>query len=353
MLKSMTMRRRTRRLLLYAMILFFLITTPAVLFYAWGYGFDFANKKLVLTGGIYLKSSPKKAEIYLNGKFKDQTPHLIKRLIPRDYQIKVVKDGFHSWQKKLKVESKLVTEARNILLVPKNPSVELVKNNLTDNFSLKEFLITDTATIYEFPLPEKQIAGYKIIGQDIFYLQKPSYILYRTNLAGIIQEQMSLSPLPEADYQIIVSSNQKVAVLDDQGKLYLFNQEEKIFEFLAENIQGAQFSNDCKKLLYFTPTEIWVYYLEDILDQPEKKAGEKELITRLSQEIKQAIWYPETNQHIIFSVGQLLKITELDGRDIRNTIDFLEGNVSQIAYDKKTERLYFVEEKKLYRVSLE
>lgn len=351
------MTRYTRRLLLIFLITLFCLAAPTVLFYAWGYSFDWENKKPVLTGGIYLESIPKKADIYINKEFKDKTPRLIKRLAPKEYQVKVVKNDYHSWQKKLKVKSRLVVETSNILLIPQNPSFEIIKNNLNNDFSLEEFLETDeekqNIIKAEKILSLKEVVSYEISGQDIFYIQKPSYILYKTNLTGAIQEQISLSPLIKNDYQIFISPNQNLAVLDNQGELYIFNYNKKIFENLAGNIKRAQFSKDNKKLLYYSPSEIWVYYLENNLIQPFKKAGEKELITRLSQEIRQAIWYPETNEHLVFSVGSFIKIIELDGRDIRNIIDFLEAETKQITYNQETEALYFIEEEKLYKTSLE
>jgi len=335
------MTRRIRRLLLCSAILFFILATPTILLYAWGYSFDWQKKKLALTGAFYLESIPKKAEVELQppfkifgGETKKETPVFIKRLLPKDYQVKISKHGFHPWQKKLKVESKLVTEARNILLIPLQPEIEIVNEKLPINFSLEKFLEQEKSDI-------------------IFYIQEPSYILYKTDQAGSFQEQISLTPLPaERQYQIFASPNEKIAVLNEKKQLYFLNSETRSFELLAENVQGIQFANDNKKLLYFTPTEIWVYYLEDIFRQPNKKAGDKELITRLSQKIETAIWFPRTNEHIIFTVSQTVKIIELDDRDYRNTNDLFNFEISQIAYSEEDEKLYFIREDKLLRIGL-
>ncbi len=330
------MTRRIRRLLLYSTILFFVVAAPSILFYAWGYSFDWQNKKLVLTGALYLKSFPEKTEVYLNNKFKkEETPAFIKRLLPKEYQVKIIKPGFHFWQKKLRIESKLVTEARNILLIPLNPEIEIVDEKLLVDFSLKEFLAQGKS-------------------DTIFYIQEPSYVLYKTDRNGSYQEQISLAPLSaEHQYQIFVSSNEKIAVLNEKGQLYFLNPETRSFELLEENVQEVQFANDNKKLLYTTPNEIWVYYLEDIFIQPNKKEYQKELITRLSQKIKQTIWLAQTNEHIIFTVGQKVKIIELDDRDYRNTHDLFNFEVSQIAYSPTDRKLYFVKGEQLLRISLE
>lgn len=329
------MTRRIRRLLLCSAILFFIVATPSILFYSWGYSFDWQDKKPVLTGGLYIKSFPKKVEVYLNNKLKkEETPAFIKRLLPKEYQVKITKQGFHPWQKKLRIESKLVTEARNILLIPLNPEIEIVNEKLPVDFSLKEFLAQEES-------------------DTIFYIQEPSYILYKTDQNGSYQEQISLAPLlTNHQYQIFVSSNEKIAVLNEKHQLYFLNPETRSFELLEENVQEVQFANDNKKLLYSTPTEIWVYYLEDVLIQPNKKAREKELITRLSQKIKQTIWLAQTNEHIIFVVSQTVKIIELDDRDYRNTHDLFNFAISQIAYSPTDKKLYFVKEDKLLRISL-
>lgn len=318
---------RTRRIILTGTILFFIIVTPIALLYSYGYSFDWQKKKVVLTGGFYFKSLPKKADVYLNNKFKEKTPVFIKRLLPKEYQVKIIKDGYHSWQKSLRIESKLVTEVKNILLIPLNPEIKVVDEALLIDFSLEEFTQIEESN-------------------NVFYIQEPSYILYKTNKENSFQEQISLTPLPiNHQYQTFASINEQIAVLDENKQLYLLNPEIKTFQLINQNVQGLQFSND-NKLLYFTLSEIWVYYLN-------KENNQQELITRLSQEIKQAIWYNKTNEHIIFSVGQNIKITELDGRNGRNTNDLIELNFNQMAYSEDDELLYLIKDKQLLSISLE
>lgn len=326
------MTKRTRRVVLYSTVLFFILATPIILLYSLGYSFDWQNKKLVLTGGLSLESIPKKADVYIDGEIEEKTPISVKRLLPKDYQIRIIKQGFHPWQKKIKIESKLVTEAKNILLIPINPDVEIVKENISKDFSVKEFLSQEKS-------------------DNIFYIQKSSYVLYKTNQDGFEQEQISLTPLPAQEYEIFVSDNEEIAVLSENQELYLLDLETKIFEQIGENVEIITFSNDNKKILYATPSEIWVYYLKDINSQPNKKAGEKELITRLGQKIKQVLWY-DADEHIIFLVNQNIKITELDGRDERNTVDIIKADAKQITFHKKDKKLYFIEKEKLLRISL-
>lgn len=328
------MTLRTRRIILCLAVFFFALATPTILLYSWGYSFDWQKKRPVLTGGFYLESIPKKAEIYINDKPIKETPAFVKRLIPGEYQIKITKNGFHSWQKELKIDSGLVTEARNIFLIPLNPKIEIIDENLPDDFLLDEFL------------SDKE-------SDDFFYIRKQNQILYKTNVDDSAQEQISLTPLPAQEYNIVVSLSGKIVVLGENGELYILNEKTRAFDLIARDIQEIQFSNDGKKILYSTPNEIWVYYLEDVFVQPNKTAKEKELITRLGQKIKKAVWYGKTNEYIIFSTEQDIKIAELDGRNERNVTDISKLNAEQIAYNQEDETILIVRNNKLIQIFLE
>ncbi len=324
------MTQKTRKIILLITTVFFVLVTPATLLYAWGYSFDWQTKKPVLTGGLYLKSTPKKAQIYINDKLqKEATPVFIERLIPKEYEVRVEKEGYHSWQKKLKVESKIVTDAKNILLIPISPIIETANQDLALNFSLSDLFPEETT--------------------DIFYIQKPSYILYKTDKDNSFQEQISLTPLPENhQYEIFTSANERIVALDENNQLYLLNKETKSFDLISQDVQDIQFSYDNRKLLYHTPSEIWVYHLEGSGEVNDNK----ELITRLSQKIKQAIWHI-TNEHIIFSIGDNIKIVEMDSRDNRNIINLIKLDVEKMAYSQKDEKLYLIKDNELLAISLE
>jgi len=323
------MTLKTRWIVLISTIAFFIIAAPLVIAYAWGYAFDWENKKPVMTGGLYFKSAPPKSQIYLNFKPIKETPALIDRLIPKDYQVKVAKDGYQTWQKKLRVNSGLVTEAKDILLIPTSPALETVNENIGQSFSLNSFINQGKEET------------------EIYSIEASSYILYKTIPGQSASEQISLTPLSPQKYQTFISPAKKVAALGDNGDFYLLNNETKNFELVSQNVAGTQFSSDGKKLLYFTPSELWVYYLDASQDN-------KQLITRLSQRIKKAVWYGKTNEHIIFLSTETLKITELDGRDGRNTFDiFALENIKDVSYNPQDAKLYFVAGDKLLKVSLE
>ena len=118
------MSLKFRRFLYIFFILIFLIVVPLLSLYANGYKIsissvldgDFFIQK---TGILIIDSSPKNANIYINGKsrqfiFKNlfkkdtdmiTTPAKIKNLSAGEYIIKLEKDGYWPWEKRLRISN--------------------------------------------------------------------------------------------------------------------------------------------------------------------------------------------------------------------------------------------------------
>jgi len=356
------MTLKTRRIIYISLIIIFLAAAPLTILYSQGYSFDWQKKTFVKTGSFYLKSYPLSANIFIDGKKSGTAPLYAKRLLPKTYSVEINKNGFYPWQKNLKIESQIVTEARNILLIPENPQVKTIDENLSPDFSLAGYFLKnpDKMRVQQAKTTaesELKTDSYALSGDEIFYLQPLDQILYKADINGINRRQVTLEPLPSDVYKISVSLDQKfILALGKSERLYLLNPEKNIFELLETGVKNADFSMDSKKLLYYTGSEIWVKYLDKIQIQPYHEAGEKELITRFSEKINSAIWYPEDNEHIIFVIGNTIKITELDGRDKRNTYDLLKAdsftqdgwNNPQLYYSLDKSLLYFINNNKLY-----
>jgi len=118
------MNKKTRKLLLYSLVLGFMVTAGAFLFYALGWSLNRTAEGVFTfqkTGAIFLKTKPSDALIKINGKtyiqnhgLFDNGGELIKGLLPGNYQIEVSKENFGSWQKKLLVKAGLIFGASKI-----------------------------------------------------------------------------------------------------------------------------------------------------------------------------------------------------------------------------------------------
>lgn len=441
--------KKTRKILFFIFLSIFIIISPVVILYAQGYRFDFEKKRLIQTGDFYFKSLPKKVDVYVNNKLaKEKTPSQIKYLLPKKYNIKITKEGFFAWEKELEINPLLVTEAKNILLMPEKLNKEMIipgkiakfdfspnkkfiayvaqdkelwlynlenagNNRLfkSENYKLidiiwshdsKKILFSDSLNKWravDINEPSKPInisaslsnpkwnpanpseiffkkgdeifilnlggqknpvllaenvIDYDALGEYLLYIQKPNLILYRQDILSKTKEQMTNLPMnykENLDYKILAFSSQDV-ILRADGILYIFEKDKKLFEKIDENIKDVNFANDERKISFWSSNEIWAFWLKKIFDQPTKNPGDKELITRLSQKIKEVIWYPKTNEHLIFlTEDNEIKITELDGRDKRNTFDIAEGSdIKQLTFYDKW--LYFLDDDVLMRIDM-
>lgn len=122
-----------RRIVYSIFISIFLIATPLIVLYTMGYRYNLAKGRVQKTGIIRVTSEPKGADIYLNGiKYElGQTPARVEKLLPGDYEIKLSKEGYYDWQKKLPVYENGTTFAEKIILWKKSTAKNLTTSSVS------------------------------------------------------------------------------------------------------------------------------------------------------------------------------------------------------------------------------
>ncbi|NCN07557.1 PEGA domain-containing protein [Candidatus Falkowbacteria bacterium] len=151
-----------RRLVYISFITVFLIVVPLVLLYTQGYRYNFKRGKVQKTGIFIVSSIPKKADVYLNGKLiiGDQTPSRIEKLLPADYEIKLTKDGYHDWTKKLQIYENSTTFAEDVILWKNNLPIQIAEHNiiswLTSPDNKKSTFLTSDRNIISFNFDNKE-----------------------------------------------------------------------------------------------------------------------------------------------------------------------------------------------------
>ena len=201
------------------------------------------------------------------------------------------------------------------------------------------------------------------VNNDVYRLDKTGYLFKNdVELAsdpfpvkqGGEDGKPSSSPLADAwETEYALNVFQNYIFLREADVLYKFNNDAKSFEVFFERIKSLKISPDNKKLAYFSEHEIWVLFLDDKNDPPQKKSGEKILLARLSETIADASWL--NDNYLIFAAGDIIKISETDDRDRLNVIDILEtkklpqnGSFTEIFWNQSDRKLYFLKEKTLY-----
>lgn len=156
----------------------FLTAAPFFALYSQGYRFDFDNKKITQTGGLFFKILPKQTEIYINGNLAKKTDFffgsaLIENLLPKSYKVEAKKEGFKTWMKILDVREKGVTSAKNVVLFSENYIFNAAAKNVEEfwifpdqkKLILKELEKDEwSLKIYE---PEKNLKSLLIDQNDI------------------------------------------------------------------------------------------------------------------------------------------------------------------------------------------
>lgn len=112
------------RRLIFTLLTLILILIAAVVavFLAKGYTFSPTDKRIVGTGIISVISTPDAASVFLDGHLTTATDATIPSLPPKEYTVRVIKEGFIPWEKKVIVKEGLVTDLK-IRLFPAIPTI--------------------------------------------------------------------------------------------------------------------------------------------------------------------------------------------------------------------------------------
>lgn len=214
----------------------------------------------------------------------------------------------------------------------------------------------------------ENVAGYDISADGIYYFDKSSGLIYEKNSRGTNNsKQVSFSSIDAGfgtEFRLIAYDKDRIAVITQDKALYLFNKSdenadaEKINK-LGDSILGVHFSNDGKKMLFWNNNEAFVYFVRKWETQPDREEGQSINVIHFSSEIENVSWFRDY-EHIIFSVGDTIKIAELDHRSSRNIHDIfkLNKNKLKVTYTTRDDNVFFIDSKdnadnNLFSISLE
>lgn len=88
------------------------IAAAIAIFFAKGYTFSPKEGRVVGTGIISVTSVPDAASVYVDGHLTTATNATISSLVPKEYTIRLVKDEYIPWEKKIQVNEGLVTDLK-------------------------------------------------------------------------------------------------------------------------------------------------------------------------------------------------------------------------------------------------
>ena len=222
------------------------------------------------------------------------------------------------------------------------------------NLGMKEQEKVFELSLDEYPLSLKEKmqteipdnVAFETFEQDIYYLDSLGNLFKSDpSLEHIVK--LNQKPFPvkqETPYQLKIFPN--CIFLRENKKLFMLDKETKSFKEIFSPSINVKISPDLKKVVYFSKSEIKVLFLDQILEQPERTAGEEILITRMSEKINDVFWI--NSDYLVFTTDQNIKITEIDNRDKINIINFLPSENANLKELKSPKIFWSQRNKKLY-----
>lgn len=208
---------------------------------------------------------------------------------------------------------------------------------------------TDLLKIDGSSLIAENIAGYDLSGQELFYLSKDNGIIYKKSIKDDSDAEQittqSINIKTGNNLRMIAYDEKRIAIIDQDGNLYLYNnsgEKGDSINKIGEGVLGLHFSNDGKKMVFWNKKEILVYFLQKWETQPIRNEGDLINIVRFYQDIQNVEWFRDY-EHIIFTVGDVVKMVEIDRRSHRNVYDIIKirDEHPKVIYTTQKDNLFF------------
>ena len=200
----------------------------------------------------------------------------------------------------------------------------------------------------------ENVNGFDLAGDHVYYSDLSTNLIWdiKPNRPGYKQSISSTQLEEDIDsfVKLFAYDELRIALTTSKDTLYVFNrlkpEGEASLDLIEQNVLGVQFSDDGKKLLYWTDKDFWTYMLRKWDKQPKREKGEKIFMTSFASGVKNVQWM-ESYENVLFTNNNLVKSAELDNRDQVNLSNVLETistpEENNYLYDKETSVLYFLD----------
>ncbi|HPN96526.1 MAG TPA: hypothetical protein PLK35_02050 [Candidatus Moranbacteria bacterium] len=194
------------------------------------------------------------------------------------------------------------------------------------------------------------VSAFNLTRSNIYYLGIPNNLVYKSSLDGKSEKEQITNNFPDLSSspvdKMIIYDEDRIAFINQNKDLFIYNfgEHDTYFKKIGSLVEGVHFSDDGKKMLFWSDNEISAYFLRDWDVQPVRAENELANITRYSEPIRNVQWFKDY-EHIIFTSGRFTKIIELDPRDHRNCMDLISTELEKpfVRYNNSLEILYFTE----------
>jgi hypothetical protein len=242
------MTLRTRRKIFYTLVVLFFVLGGGVVFYAQGWRLDFSTWHFEKIGGIYIRSYPQDASIYLNGKsIENQSGFLspgtlISDLLPRTYNVSLKSTGYDNWEENASVLPSLVVQFKSAVLIPQNATPAATG-------TLKQFILaTPTSTTIDPSDPNQKI----VVGTGKISIY---------NIADATTTIAVRVYGKNAETKWITGN--LIGILQNDGELYIYDTDAQSLRKLADDVKDFSATADGSMIAALENNSLEVFSLND------------------------------------------------------------------------------------------
>lgn len=362
------MKRSTRRIIFYLLVLAFAVVGPLAVLSSLGYSFRPATASFETTGGIFIKSDTPRTSVFLDGAFIRETgfitgSSLLTDITPGTHRLRMEKPEFRPWTKTVAVAPTEVTEFRDVFLVPHAPAIATTTSReiaaaLATSTALRQFSRDKKGRMAftEHGVPEiiaEAVHSFSPTAWGVFFVEQNGF-LARYDRASRATETIGRPGFFLGREPVRFFHNDNfLAVIDSSGGLFLYDRVSGEVRPAASGAKDAAFDTEEEKLLIVKDQEIAVLWLADNDRQPFQKKAVVETVVEETDPIKQAGWYYGTEAHVVYRTRAGIFIAETDTRGSGNTAELVGGPVDEIITSPLTPNIIFYRKGKvIYKIEL-
>lgn len=313
---------------------------------------------MVKTGGIYISSPISGSEIFIDNNLKKQTNLLqggvfVQNLRPNVYSALVAKEDYWPWQKNLKIEPQLVTEAR-AFLIPRSPEGKtLTRGHFVSVFAspFDEILILEELKgktkkiVFYLPDSEEFLTNNSVsTNQILSSFKKMDNVYFEENQTILLFFQDYSFLKTEFDFE-----NKTVRAFSAPAPEYLPAENEDI----ALSRRFIRTDKHKKLKIWLEKNnEIWAEWLEKNSPLPYYLSTEKEMIIKTRSPVKNVDFFPLREDIIIFAAENGVFALEIDGRGNRNMQPIYKGRNPTFSVRSSQKAVYILDDGALSKIEL-
>ncbi len=185
------MDKLSRYLFILLSLIIFLVVAPLIILYVSGTKLNLTDRDYEPTGIITAETLPSNANVYLDSREPVSSPATIRFLTQGEYNVRITKDGYFDWKKKLSVESNQVTYAHEgveaVHLIRKPQPIVLADSGVTSFALSGDTVWFGTAGKMNWRIlgsSKTQSAAIGINPKSIYQLRNSKYLVVQNETGG-------------------------------------------------------------------------------------------------------------------------------------------------------------------------